>query len=147
MIVESLATGPLDRLLLALVIVLAGVMLYRLLNTLTLRRARLVQVHSRVPGLEGARPGLPVLLYFTTPTCSPCKTVQRPAIQRLQENLGQQLEVVEVDAASQPEIASQWGVLSVPTTFLIDAQGNPRYVNHGVAPLEKLQRQYADLIS
>lgn len=147
MIVESLASGPLDRLLLALVIVLAGVMLYRLLNTLSLRRARLVQAHNRLPGLDATRPGLPVLLYFTTPTCAPCKTVQRPAIQRLQKNIGDHLEVVEVDAASQPEIARQWGVLSVPTTFLIDAQGNPRYVNHGVAPLEKLQRQYAEIIS
>jgi thiol-disulfide isomerase/thioredoxin len=147
MIVESLATGPLDRLLLALAIILAGVLLYRLVINLSLRRARLVQAHSRLPGLDATRPGLPVLLYFTTPTCAPCKTVQRPAIQRLQENLGGGLEVVEVDAASQPEIASQWGVLSVPTTFLIDAQGKPRYVNHGVAPLEKLQRQYAELIS
>ena len=144
MIVESLAAEPFYRLLIALAIVLAGMALYRLLNNLTLRRAR---ARALVPGLETARPGLPVLLYFTTPTCAPCKTVQRPAIQRLQKNIGDHLEVVEVDAASQPEIASQWGVLSVPTTFLIDAQGNPRYVNHGVAPLEKLQRQYAEIIS
>ena len=101
----------------------------------------------RVPGLERLRPGVPVLLYFTTPTCAPCKTVQRPAIERLQERIGEGLEVVEVDASSQPELASQWGVLSVPTTFIIDAQGNPRYVNHGVAPLDKLQRQFAEIIT
>lgn len=142
MIVESLAYGPLFRLLLALMIILAGVALYRVISRASLARAR---VQAR--GLEGVRPGMPVLLYFTTPTCAPCKTVQRPAIQRLLEQSGEQLEVVEVDAASQPEIASQWGVLSVPTTFLIDARGNPRYVNHGVAPLDKLQRQFAEIIS
>ena len=150
MIGESLASVLLYRLLIALAIVLAGVALYRLLHNLTLARARAVRPRpgaARAPGLETARPGLPVLLYFTTPTCAPCKTVQRPAIQRLRENLGEGLEVVEVDAAGQPEIASQWGVLSVPTTFLIDAQGNPRYVNHGVAPLDKLQRQFAEIIS
>jgi thiol-disulfide isomerase/thioredoxin len=140
--VDSFALQPVYRLLIALAIVLAGVMLYRIISGATLRRAR-----ARVPGLDRLRPGVPVLLYFTTPTCAPCKTVQRPAIQRLQERIGERLEVVEVDAASRPEIASQWGVLSVPTTFVIDAQGNPRYVNHGVAPLDKLQRQFAEIIS
>ena len=142
MSIESLASEPLYRLLLALLILLSGVLLYRGVNSLTLRRARV-----RVPGLERLRPGVPVLLYFTTPTCAPCKTVQRPAIQRLQERIGERMEVVEVDASIQPELASQWGVLSVPTTFIIDAQGNPRYVNHGVAPLDKLQRQFAEIIS
>ena len=139
---ESLASQPIYRLLIALLILLSGVLLYRGINSLTLRRARV-----RVPGLERLRPGVPVLLYFTTSTCAPCKTIQRPAIQRLQERIGERLEVVEVDASSQPEIASQWGVLSVPTTFIIDAEGNPRYVNHGVAPLDKLQRQFAEIIS
>lgn len=139
---DGYASEPVFRLVFALGVVLAGVMLYRLVNSATLARARL-----RAPGLERARPGVPVLLYFTTPTCAPCKTVQRPAIQRLLEQSGERLEVVEVDAASRPEIANQWGVLSVPTTFVIDARGNPRYVNHGVAPLDKLQRQFAEIIS
>ena len=142
MSIESLVSEPIYRLLVAMGILLAGMILYRAINSLTLRRAR-----SRVPGLERRRLGVPVLLYFTTPTCAPCKTVQRPAIERLQERIGEGLEVVEVDASSQPELASQWGVLSVPTTFIIDAQGNPRYVNHGVAPLDKLQRQFAEIIS
>jgi thiol-disulfide isomerase/thioredoxin len=141
MSIESLASEPIYRLIIALGILLAGMILYRMINSTTLTRAR-----SRVPGLERMRPGVPLLLYFTTPTCAPCKTVQRPAIQRLQEYIGERLEVIEVDATSQPEIASQWGVLSVPTTFIIDAQGDPRYVNHGVAPLDKLQRQFAEII-
>jgi len=139
---ESFSSEPVYRLLFALGVVLTSVALYHLVNRATLVRAR-----ARVPELERERPGVPALLYFTTPTCAPCKTVQRPAIQRLVEQSGERLEVVEIDAASQPEVASQWGVLSVPTTFIIDAQGNPRYVNHGVAPLDKLQRQFAEIIS
>lgn len=142
MTADSFAVETVYRLLIAMGIVLAGFLLFRYVNSATLRRAR-----DRAPGLNRARQGVPVLLYFTTPTCAPCKTVQRPAIQRLLEQSGERLEVIEVDAANQPEIASQWGVMSVPTTFLIDAQGNPRYVNHGVAPLDKLQRQYAEVIS
>lgn len=82
------------------------------------------------------------MLYFTTPTCAPCKTIQRPAIERLQQLAGHRLQVIEIDAASQLEIARQWGVLSVPTTFVLDAEGHPRHVNHGVTPVGKLLKEF-----
>lgn len=100
---------------------------------------------ARRPGLEYAEPDKAVLLYFTTPTCAPCKTIQRPAIEQLKAQLGDGLQVIEVDAAAHPEIADQWGVLSVPTTFVIDAQGRARHVNHGVTRTEKLRQQLQDL--
>ena len=128
------------RLLWAAAIIGLGLGLYALINRLILSRD-----HSGSAGLESTRRGAPVLLYFTTPTCAPCKTVQRPAIQRLSEKLGDRLQVVEIDASVQPEIASQWGVLSVPTTFVIDARGQARYVNHGVASAEKLLKQIKEL--
>jgi thiol-disulfide isomerase/thioredoxin len=121
-------------------IIAAGLALYWLANRLILGRAR-----EQAPGLELARPDSPVLLYFTTPTCAPCKTVQRPAIHHVKERLGDELQIIEVDASARPEIASQWGVLSVPTTFMIDASGQPRHVNHGVASAEKLLKQYASI--
>jgi thioredoxin-like negative regulator of GroEL len=71
--------------------------------------------------------------------------VQRPAIQRLQEKIGDQLQVIEVDASDQPDLASQWGILSVPTTIVLDAQGMPRYVNHGVALTQKLYQQILEI--
>jgi hypothetical protein len=49
--------------------------------------------------------------------------------------------VIEVDAAAQPELANYWGVLSVPTTFIIDRRGRPRRVNHGVSGADKLKKQ------
>jgi len=36
-------------------------------------------------------------------------------------------------------------VLSVPTTFIIDSQGRPRRVNHGVASAEKLLNQIEEV--
>jgi thioredoxin 1 len=92
-------------------------------------------------GLETICPGVPAILYFTTPTCVPCKTVQRPALARLQEQLGDSIQVIEVDAAAQPDLANCWGVLSVPTTLIIDGRGRPRRVNHGVSSADKLQQQ------
>jgi peroxiredoxin len=55
--------------------------------------------------------------------------------------LGETLEVVEINAYEQPDLAKTWGVLSVPTTFVIDERGEARYVNNGVARAEKLLEQ------
>ena len=129
------------RLFVAAAIIVLGLLFYQLVTRRSLSRAR-VQVRR----LPNARPGVPMLLYFTTPTCAPCKTIQRPAIHRLQQAVGDRLQVIEIDAASQSDLAGQWGVMSVPTTFILDADGEPVHVNHGVTPAEKLLRQVQELI-
>jgi thiol-disulfide isomerase/thioredoxin len=129
------------RLIWATAIMSAGIGLYWVANRWTLARSRV-----RVRQDPFLPKGKPVILYFTTPTCVPCKTIQRPALQRLKDQAGEKLQVVEIDASQQPEMANRWGVLSVPTTFIIDAKGDPRHVNHGVAPYEKLQKQLKDLL-
>ncbi|MBN2117830.1 MAG: thioredoxin family protein [Anaerolineales bacterium] len=117
-----------------------GTFAYWLINQRLLVRAR-----SNVFTLFNKLPNKPVLVYFTTPDCAPCKTVQRPAIDRVSNLLGEKLEVVEVNAYEQPELAKTWGVMSVPTTFVIDARGEARYVNNGVARAEKLLEQIQTL--
>jgi thiol-disulfide isomerase/thioredoxin len=128
------------RLVWAVLIVLSGIGLYRLTNRVILTRAQ-----ENLIGLPGMLPGVPVLLYFTTPDCQPCKTVQRPAIGQLKAMMGRNLQVIEIDCTRQPELAEQWGVLSVPTTFVIDAQGRPRGVNHGVVRADALYRQFVEI--
>jgi thiol-disulfide isomerase/thioredoxin len=128
------------RALWAVLIASTVLILYRMANRVIVARAR-----GRRLGLENLRPGVPAILYFTTPGCVPCKTVQRPALARLQEVLGHSIQVIEVDAAAQPELADYWGVLSVPTTFIIDTRGQARRVNHGVASAEKLEKQIEDI--
>ena len=128
------------RSLWSLGIISLGISMFWLFNRLILAQAR-----RNAPTLKTARPGRPVLLYFTTPSCVPCKTIQRPAIQQVKDRVGVDLQVIEVDANAQPEIANQWGVMSVPTTFIIDNRGQPRYVNHGVTPADKLLEQYYNI--
>ena len=124
------------RAAIALAIILCSIGVYLLYNwTLQFRTG------SLLTDLGPKHPGAFTLVYFTTPTCVPCKTVQRPAIQSLRQMLGNALHVVEIDAAERPELADRWGVMSVPTTFLIDPRGKLRHVNHGVARAEKLLMQ------
>ena len=128
------------RSLWALLIAGAGIGVYWVTNRMILARAR-----GKRLGLESIRPGIPAILYFTTPTCAPCKTLQRPALARLKDHLGEELQVIEVDASTRPDLADYWGVLSVPTTFIIDRRGRPRRVNHGVASAEKLLKQIEEV--
>ncbi len=125
---------------LAIGIIGLGAFAYWLVNQRLLTRAR-----NNVFTLFSKLPNKPVLVYFTTPDCAPCKTVQRPAIDRVSNLLGEKLEVVEINAYEQPDLAKTWGVLSVPTTFVIDERGEARYVNNGVARAEKLLEQIQTL--
>jgi len=124
------------RFVAALAIIGLGLFAYWCVNQRLLLRAQ-----NNVLSLFSKLPNKPVIVYFTTPDCVPCKTVQRPALRKLSGLMGDKLEVIEIDATERPDLAKQWGVMSVPTTFLLDARGDARYVNNGVARMEKLMEQ------
>jgi thioredoxin 1 len=128
------------RLGLAALIIAAGWAVYWAWNRWQLRRLSRTTA-GQLLGLETRPPNTPAVLYFRTPECSVCTTVQRPALDRLAADLGSAVRVIEVNAAAQPEVADYWGVLSVPTTFVIDRAGQPCAINHGLASKEKLLRQ------
>ena len=126
----------LERLALTLALIGGGYLLVRLVFRFGLeRRARQGLM------LPAYRIGRPAILYFTTPGCAPCESVQRPALDAVGQAFGDRLQVFEVDATQEPRLADAWGVLSVPTTFLIDARGRPRRVNHGPVRMHPLVRQ------
>lgn len=124
----------------AIVIIVLGLITYWLINRRSLSRAER-QIHQ----LLRPFPNKPVIVYFTTPDCAPCKTIQRPALDKLTSTLGDTLQVLEIDATQRPDLAKSWGVMSVPTTFLLDSKGKPRYVNNGVTRAEKLMEQLQTL--
>jgi thioredoxin 1 len=131
------------RLAIAMGLCVVGVAVYWSWNKFQLRRLSRAD-GSRLMGLETMQAGLPGILYFTTPDCQVCKTTQKPALKRLEVELAGGVQIVEVDATERPELADYWGVLSVPTTFIIDGQGQPRHINHGLTGQDKLRRQIED---
>lgn len=126
----------LTRSFLALGLLLLGTGAYLLAN-----RVILVRASKKNLGLEAFQPGKPAVLYFTMEGCVPCQTTQRPALEKLACMTGEQIQIIHVDVVQQPQLAESWGVLSVPTTFIIDPTGQPRHVNHGVTLAEKLLDQ------
>jgi len=128
------------RFALTVAIVAVGLGAYWLFNQRLLGRAK-----SQASALVGVLPNKPMIVYFTTPDCAPCKTIQRPALNKLLALMGDGVQVLEIDATQRPDLAKQWGVMSVPTTFLLDARGEARYVNNGVTRVEKLMEQLQTL--
>ena len=51
--------------------------------------------------------------------------------------------MVSVNASQQPAIADRFGVMTVPTTAVIDGTGHLQAVNHGYADARTLQEQLA----
>jgi thiol-disulfide isomerase/thioredoxin len=124
------------RLLYALAIVGVCIALYAVVRVAVLRKAgRGARVNDLLP------PGVPGIVFFTSPDCAACKAVQRPALRELERQLDGRIQVVEIDTTQRPDLARSWSVLSVPTTFVLDREGRPVHVNHGATSARKLQGQ------
>jgi len=129
-----------DRLVLALALLLLGYLAYRGYGWAVLRRRARYGL-----GIDEYRPGRPAILYFTDPGCAPCLSVQDPALQEVGALYGEGLQIIKVQALERPDLTDGWGVLSLPTTFIIDSGGRPRGVNHGVARAPRLLDQLATI--
>jgi thiol-disulfide isomerase/thioredoxin len=86
----------------------------------------------------------PTLLYFYTDDCAPCRLQQGPILASLQEMMGDVVRFQEYDALAHPDVASQYRVLTVPTTVVVAPNGAVVAVNYGVTQSGKLRRQLED---
>lgn len=125
-----------ERLTITLLLCLGGILLYALY-----RQWHLASIASADSLLQGIDLSQPTIVYFTTPLCIPCKTQQQPALSRLRREIGDRLQLIQVDAALQPDVATRWGVQTAPTTFIIGRDGKPTAVNYGVADVALLRKQ------
>ncbi len=130
-----------QRLALTLILAAGLLVVFRLVTRRVLAGAR-----GAADRLAVFKPGVPGVVFFTTETCVTCKAAQRPALARLEERLPGRVQVIEIDAEDNAELARAWSVLSVPTTFVLDRSGAPRQVNHGFASTEKLLGQLRQVV-
>jgi thiol-disulfide isomerase/thioredoxin len=128
-----------ERLVLASVLLVLGFVVYQALRRYHIHKTAATSLHD--PILSDLKQGVPAIVYFTTPGCIPCVTQQQPALNRLQSQLGEGIQVIKIDASENSEAAHRWGVFSAPTTFILDHHKQVRDVNYGVADTPKLIRQ------
>ena len=91
--------------------------------------------------------GKPMLLYFWTSDCTQCKPQERQierALAVLRQS-GKTLKVQKFDALEDHVLAKLMNVMTVPTTVLIDSQGNVTAWNPGLTQARKIVEQYSSL--
>ena len=121
--------------LLALAIA-AGWGLLRLWREWKLRRLR-----AEAPLTAVAPLGRPAVVAFSTPSCAECRTRQAPALERLAASLGTSATVRSISALDYPELVGKIGILTVPATVVVDADGTVRHLNLGYASDARLREQ------
>jgi thioredoxin 1 len=86
-------------------------------------------------------PGAPAVLYFTSDGCVQCKLQQTPVLEQFAADTG--IAVHKVDAVAQADLADFYGVMTLPTTVVLDRQRRPVAINYGLTQLSKLRQQIA----
>lgn len=77
----------------------------------------------------------PTLVDFWAPWCGPCRALG-PTIDKLADDLGTRAQVGKVNIDEHPQLASQFGVSSIPTVLIFkDGQVTDQFVG---------MRSYAD---
>lgn len=117
-----------------------------ILAILLLATAALKWWQKRKAGHASSRllpePGKAAVVYFYSPACGVCRTSQKPILDRLFAQSGSdEWQLVAVDVSEKMDVAREWGVTTLPSTYVIGATGEVAHVNNGLASEQTLRRQ------
>ena len=65
----------------------------------------------------------PVIVYFYADWCGPCKSVS-PLVQTISAEYGDALNVFKINVDTSSDIASRYGIMSIPTLIFMDKDKN-----------------------
>ena len=75
----------------------------------------------------------PVVLDFWAPWCGPCKQIG-PSLEEISEEMGDKITVAKVNIDENPEVPSNYGIMSIPTLILFK---NGKSVSSQIGLVEK----------
>lgn len=86
----------------------------------------------------------PVLVKFTADWCPPCRMIA-PVLAEIAREEAHRLKVVQLDVDHNPQTATAYGVLSLPTLMLFRS-GEPVKSLVGARPKRRLLEELADAL-
>ncbi|OBB69481.1 MULTISPECIES: thioredoxin family protein [unclassified Mycobacterium] len=87
----------------------------------------------------------PTVVHFTAAWCGPCASVRR-VVEQVCSDLPDVMHL-EIDIDANPAVAKRLSVLSLPTTFIFDADGRQRYRTAGVPKAADLRQALQPLLA
>ncbi|MBV9256742.1 MAG: thioredoxin family protein [Ktedonobacteraceae bacterium] len=97
-------------------------------------------------GPEGEHSSIRILA-FGSADCHQCHQMQEPALQRVVEARRDRVTVVAIDATTELELVQTYRVLTVPSTVILDTEGQVRALNYGFANTQRLLEQVDEVLS
>lgn len=85
---------------------------------------------------------LPVLIDFWAPWCGPCRMLS-PIVDEVAKDHPTDLKVVKINIDEEPELAGEFGVMSIPTLVLMK-NGKVTASAVGVRPKQQIEAMLRD---
>ena len=90
---------------------------------------------------EGQRPAI---IDFYADWCGPCKMVA-PILEELKTEYGDKLEIYKIDTEAERELASVFGIQSIPSLLFIPIEGQPQMAM-GALPKDTFRKAISDVL-
>ncbi len=100
--------------------------------------------NASVAGDEESVDGLPRFIEVGADSCVPCK-MMKPVLDELRSDYPGELKIEFADAWKNPELSDRYGVRSIPTQIIYDAEGNEVFRHTGFWAKEDIDAKLREL--
>ncbi len=128
-----------DRILILAIVVVAVAAVWSVIQLWS--KIKIQQLQKGTPLSAIIPTGKPAVVSFSTPSCRDCRTLQAPALARLKAGLHDRVTILSLSALEHPDLVDTLGILTVPSTVVVDAKGAIKALNLGYASDAKLIEQ------